>query len=144
PHRPGAPRAGLPVLRHRWAGPHPVPAYRDPGARGAVLPRGHRAGGRGGALGAEDHRDGPGRGGPGAGGRRVGWERGGPAALQDDRLGAPLPARRRRTLMRPLSFLALGLLVLPSARADVARRRSPVTDVVQKVGPAVVFIGTEQ
>ena len=46
--------------------------------------------------------------------------------------------------MRPLSFLALGLLVLPSARADVARRRSPVTDVVQKVGPAVVFIGTEQ
>src|SRR5678815_6073635 len=46
--------------------------------------------------------------------------------------------------MRPLSVVALGLLVLPAARADVARRRSPVVDVVQKVGPAVVFIGTEQ
>ncbi|RPH71226.1 MAG: PDZ domain-containing protein [Myxococcaceae bacterium] len=46
--------------------------------------------------------------------------------------------------MRPLSVVALGLLVIPAARADVARRRSPVTDVVQKVGPAVVFIGTEQ
>ena len=46
--------------------------------------------------------------------------------------------------MRPLLMLAAGLLVLPVARADVARRRSPVVDVVQKVGPAVVFIGTEQ
>ena len=46
--------------------------------------------------------------------------------------------------MRPLSVVALGLMVIPAARADVARRRSPVTDVVQKVGPAVVFIGTEQ
>src|SRR4030095_2940042 len=46
--------------------------------------------------------------------------------------------------MRPLSVVALGLLMLPAARADVARRRSPVTDVVQKVGPALVFIGTEQ
>jgi len=40
--------------------------------------------------------------------------------------------------------VALGLLALPAARADVARRRSAVVDVVQKVGPAVVFIGTEQ
>src|SRR5215813_13142747 len=46
--------------------------------------------------------------------------------------------------MRPYLALALGLLLLPAARADVARRRSPVVDVVQKVGPAVVFIGTEQ
>ena len=46
--------------------------------------------------------------------------------------------------MRPFIVLVLGLLVLPAARADVARRRSPVVDVVQKVGPAVVFIGTEQ
>jgi len=46
--------------------------------------------------------------------------------------------------MRPAMVVALGLLVLPTARADVARRRSAVTDVVQKVGPAVVFIGTEQ
>ncbi|HVP60890.1 MAG TPA: trypsin-like peptidase domain-containing protein [Myxococcaceae bacterium] len=45
--------------------------------------------------------------------------------------------------MRPLVVL-LALLVLPAARADVARRRSPVAEVVQKVGPAVVFIGTEQ
>jgi serine protease Do len=40
--------------------------------------------------------------------------------------------------------VALGLLAMPAARADVARRRSAVVDVVQKVGPAVVFIGTEQ
>jgi len=40
--------------------------------------------------------------------------------------------------------LVLGLLALPAARADVARRRSPVVDVVQAVAPAVVFIGTEQ
>src|SRR5262249_59350705 len=47
--------------------------------------------------------------------------------------------------MRPFLLVGLGLLVLPAAaRADVARRRSPVVDVVQKVGPAVVFIGTEQ
>jgi len=45
--------------------------------------------------------------------------------------------------MRPLAVLALGLLAIP-ARGDIARRRSPVTDVVQKAGPAVVFIGTEQ
>jgi serine protease Do len=30
------------------------------------------------------------------------------------------------------------------ARADVSKRRSPVVEVVQKVSPAVVFIGTEQ
>ncbi|HUM10369.1 MAG TPA: trypsin-like peptidase domain-containing protein [Myxococcaceae bacterium] len=46
--------------------------------------------------------------------------------------------------MRPAMVVALGLLVLPAARADVARRRSAVVEVVQKVGPAVVFIGTEQ
>ena len=46
--------------------------------------------------------------------------------------------------MRPLLVVAVGLLVLPVARADVARRRSAVVEVVQKVGPAVVFIGTEQ
>jgi Do/DeqQ family serine protease len=46
--------------------------------------------------------------------------------------------------MRPAMVVALGLLAVPAARADVARRRSPVVDVVQKVGPAVVFIGTEQ
>ncbi len=46
--------------------------------------------------------------------------------------------------MRCSMLVALGLLVLPAARADVARRRGPVVDVVQKVGPAVVFIGTEQ
>jgi serine protease Do len=46
--------------------------------------------------------------------------------------------------MRRSIVLALGLLVVPAARADVARRRTAVVDVVQKVGPAVVFIGTEQ
>ena len=46
--------------------------------------------------------------------------------------------------MRLTSVLALALLVTAPARADVARRRSAVVDVVQKVGPAVVFIGTEQ
>src|SRR5215467_1014199 len=46
--------------------------------------------------------------------------------------------------MRRCVVLVLGLLALPAARADVARRRSPVVDVVQAVGPAVVFIGTEQ
>jgi len=46
--------------------------------------------------------------------------------------------------MRRSMVLALGLLAVPAARGDVARRRNPVVDVVQKVGPAVVFIGTEQ
>jgi len=46
--------------------------------------------------------------------------------------------------MRPFLVVALGLLVLPAARAASAQRRSPVVDVVQKVAPAVVFIGTEQ
>src|SRR5215468_8487922 len=46
--------------------------------------------------------------------------------------------------MRAAMVVALGLLAAPAARADVARRRSAVVDVVQKVGPAVVFIGTEQ
>ena len=46
--------------------------------------------------------------------------------------------------MRCSLVLVLGLLALPAARADLARRRSSVVDVVQAVGPAVVFIGTEQ
>jgi len=46
--------------------------------------------------------------------------------------------------MRPFLVVALGLLVLPAARAASAQRRSPVVDVVQKVARAVVFIGTEQ
>jgi len=46
--------------------------------------------------------------------------------------------------MRRATGVVLAVLLLPAARADVARRRSPVVDVVQKVGPAVVFIGTEQ
>ena len=46
--------------------------------------------------------------------------------------------------MRPFLVVGLALLLMPAARADVARRRSPVVDVVQKVAPAVVFIGTEQ
>src|SRR4249920_1017313 len=40
--------------------------------------------------------------------------------------------------------LAVGLLATAPVHADLARRRSAVVDVVQKVGPAVVFIGTEQ
>ena len=46
--------------------------------------------------------------------------------------------------MRPAMVLALALIPALPARADLARRRSAVVDVVQKVGPAVVFIGTEQ
>ena len=37
-----------------------------------------------------------------------------------------------------------GLLLASSAGADQARRRSAVVEVVQKVSPAVVYIGTEQ
>ena len=37
-----------------------------------------------------------------------------------------------------------GLLVAFSAQADQARRRDAVVEVVQKVSPAVVYIGTEQ
>ena len=46
--------------------------------------------------------------------------------------------------MRRSMVVALGLLAAPAALGDAARRRSPVVDVVQRVGPAVVFIGTEQ
>ena len=46
--------------------------------------------------------------------------------------------------MRLTRVLAVALLAAAPARADVARRRSAVVDVVQKVAPAVVFIGTEQ
>jgi Do/DeqQ family serine protease len=38
----------------------------------------------------------------------------------------------------------MGLLLASSASADVARRRDAVVEVVQKVSPAVVYIGTEQ
>jgi serine protease Do len=42
-------------------------------------------------------------------------------------------------------WFLMGLLLLgPSAQADVARRRDAVVEVVQKVSPAVVYIGTEQ
>ncbi len=42
--------------------------------------------------------------------------------------------------------LCLTCVLLPAAesRADLARRRNEVVEVVQKVSPAVVFIGTEQ
>jgi Do/DeqQ family serine protease len=46
---------------------------------------------------------------------------------------------------RFLGLLLLCVVVAPlPARADVARRRSAVVEVVQKVSPAVVYIGTEQ
>jgi Do/DeqQ family serine protease len=41
-------------------------------------------------------------------------------------------------------MLVVALGAWSQARADVAHRRSPVVEVVQKVSPAVVFIGTEQ
>ncbi len=41
-------------------------------------------------------------------------------------------------------WFLMGLLLASSAPADVARRRSAVVEVVQKVSPAVVYIGTEQ
>jgi serine protease Do len=42
------------------------------------------------------------------------------------------------------AMLVVALGAWFQARADVAHRRSPVVEVVQKVSPAVVFIGTEQ
>jgi S1-C subfamily serine protease len=57
---------------------------------------------------------------------------------------------RLRPSLRPASARyarrrALALLLLAtSAQADVSKRRSAVVEVVQKVSPAVVFIGTEQ
>jgi len=41
-------------------------------------------------------------------------------------------------------WLLTGLLLASSAQADQARRRDAVVEVVQKVSPAVVYIGTEQ
>ncbi len=41
-------------------------------------------------------------------------------------------------------WFLMGLLLASSASADVARRRDAVVEVVQKVSPAVVYIGTEQ
>ncbi|MHB8874705.1 MAG: trypsin-like peptidase domain-containing protein [Myxococcaceae bacterium] len=47
--------------------------------------------------------------------------------------------------MRHPTALVLALLTLaPAARADLAQRKSPVVEVVQKVSPAVVYIGTVQ
>ena len=46
--------------------------------------------------------------------------------------------------MRRAMVLAIGLLAAAPVHADLARRRSAVVEVVQKVAPAVVFIGTEQ
>ncbi len=85
--------AGLPLVRHRRAGPHALPPHRDAGARGALLPRGDRADRRRRALRAPHRGDGPRRGRPRSRGRRVGRQRGGAAPLQDDRLGAALAAR---------------------------------------------------
>jgi serine protease Do len=42
------------------------------------------------------------------------------------------------------AMLVVALGAWSQAGADVAHRRSPVVEVVQKVSPAVVFIGTEQ
>ena len=44
----------------------------------------------------------------------------------------------------PLWGLMLVLLISTGARADLARRRNEVVEVVEKVSPAVVYIGTEQ
>ncbi len=41
-------------------------------------------------------------------------------------------------------WLLVALLATSSVHADMARRRNEVVEVVQKVSPAVVFIGTEQ
>jgi serine protease Do len=41
-------------------------------------------------------------------------------------------------------WLLTALMVASSARADLARRRDAIVEVVQKVSPAVVYIGTEQ
>ena len=41
-------------------------------------------------------------------------------------------------------WLLTALVLASSARADLARRRDAIVEVVQKVSPAVVYIGTEQ
>jgi serine protease Do len=41
-------------------------------------------------------------------------------------------------------WLLTGLLLATSVRADLARRKDAIVEVVQKVSPAVVYIGTEQ
>jgi serine protease Do len=46
--------------------------------------------------------------------------------------------------MRRLFLLAALLVGAAGARADLNTRRNAVVDVVQRVGPAVVYIGTEQ
>jgi len=45
---------------------------------------------------------------------------------------------------RILGALLLSCLLAPTAWADLAHRRDAVVEVVQKVSPAVVYIGTEQ
>lgn len=42
------------------------------------------------------------------------------------------------------SLLVMALLTSGTANADMARRRDAIVEVVQKVSPAVVYIGTEQ
>ncbi len=52
-----------------------------------------------------------------------------------------------KTRMRSWGLLLVGVLAWTSAtpaHADAARRRNEIVEVVQKVSPAVVFIGTEQ
>ncbi|ATB40401.1 peptidase S1 [Cystobacter fuscus] len=49
-----------------------------------------------------------------------------------------------QAVRRGLGMLAVLAVVGGEARADLARRRNEVVEVVQKVSPAVVFIGTEQ
>ncbi len=47
--------------------------------------------------------------------------------------------------MRPeLAFALAAFLAAPNARADLAHRKDAVVDVVQRVSPAVVYIGTVQ
>ena len=41
-------------------------------------------------------------------------------------------------------WLLVSLVLASSAQADLARRRDAIVEVVQKVSPAVVYIGTEQ
>jgi len=54
--------------------------------------------------------------------------------------GGPL----KKAFARRLLFTAALLAAAPNLRADVAHRHTAVVEVVQKVSPAVVFIGTEQ
>jgi serine protease Do len=52
-------------------------------------------------------------------------------------------AHRMKKLMIAIPLLAIGGLPSPQARAGTARRRDAIVEVVQKVSPAVVYIGAE-